>query len=111
MDTSDDLTTKKKTRSFVSFFMDKKQSDTDKDESRSTYYQKQWQTNTYNNPQIQIKSNSSGYLQMLDELINENNSCFGFSILHITSKSCLYMSIILYLGICLIISLVAIFKK
>lgn len=50
-------------------------------------------------------------LQLLDELIKHNNACFGFSLVHVPSKSCLYLSIFSFLGICLIISLAAMFKS
>jgi hypothetical protein len=140
MSTTNDPTissNKKKTRSLVSFFVDKQKNDSiypihpsiDVDLSRQkqdptlNYYReqsiipKQWRTTQsipstiYNDPQIQFKNHSYGYLQLLDELINENNSCFGFSLSNITSKYCLYMTIIIFLGICLIISLPAVLKK
>ncbi len=157
---SNEYNAKKKTRSLVSFFLDKQKnstqqiSDTNKNiksikndsiflthpsididlsqqkqDPTLTYYREQsiipkhWRTTqsipyqnlkspTYHNGQIKVKDNSIfDHLQLFDELINENNSCFGFSLLHITSKYCLYMTIIIFLGICLIISLTAIFKK
>jgi hypothetical protein len=75
-------------------------------------------SSAYRDTQIQLKNNQdldenkySPALQFLDEIINENSLCFGFSLSHITSKYCLYMSIITFLGICIIISLTAILKK
>jgi hypothetical protein len=132
---------KKKSRSLVSFFFDKQKIfdtneniksiknnfDVDLSQQKQdptliydrgqSIIPKQWRTTqsipspTYNNAQIQFKNHSYEYLQLFDELINENNSCFGFSLSNITSKYCLYMTIIIFLGICLIISLTAIFKK
>jgi hypothetical protein len=156
---------KKKSRSLVSFFLDKQRNSTQqivdtnlnrktikddltgqthpsvdidwsqyKRDPTLTYYQghstvpKQWRTTqtmhysnikspTYYDTQLKTKDNLdfnnhfNGYLQLFDQLINENNSCFGFSLVHITSKYCLYMTIIIFLGICLIISLTAVFKK
>ncbi len=71
---------------------------------------------TYYDTQTKAPQNSmyhqhaDGYLELFDELINQNNACFGFSLSHIPSKYCLYMTIITFLGICLIISLIAILK-
>jgi len=159
MKSSNEDNPKKKSRSLVSFFVDKQRNSTQqifdtnlnrktmkddfivqtqpsvdidisqhKRDPTLTYYpgqSKQWRTKhypnvkspTYHDTQFQMKDNLelpkhfNGYLQLFDELINENNSCFGFSLFHITSKYCLYMTIIIFLGICLIISLTAVFKK
>ncbi|CAF0744209.1 unnamed protein product [Rotaria sp. Silwood1] len=58
-----------------------------------------------------IDYHSYGYIQFFNKIINENNSCFGFSLSYITSKYAIYMIIIIFLGICLVISLMIIFKK
>ena len=50
------------------------------------------------------------HLQYLDQLIHEQHTCLGFSIAYFPSKSCLYFTIIAFLGICLIISFANIFK-
>ncbi|CAF2407310.1 unnamed protein product [Rotaria sp. Silwood2] len=69
------------------------------------------------NRRITFKHNSNidyhsyEYIQFFDKIINENNTCFGFSISHITSKYGLYIIILIFLGICLLISLMVIFKK
>jgi hypothetical protein len=137
---SDDDNNKKKTRSLVSFFLDHPKTDaqqisdqTIKDnsvfqnpsndinlrDSALIYHpgSKQWSTTQYSNIKspaqlrIQPDNHFHDYLQLFDELITENTSCFGFSLSQISSKHCLYMSIIIFLGICLIISFTALLKK
>lgn len=57
------------------------------------------------------KNLDSHSYRYLTEIINENNSCFGFSVSHIKSKYCLYLLSMSFLTIVLIISLIVIFKK
>ena len=126
--TSSDVPDKtKKNRSLVSFFIDKQQI-SDRHLNRITVeddsvlqtrqptssidlsQQKRdpnFKSSMYRNTQMNLDE----YLQLFDEIINSNNSCFGFSLSQIPSKYCLYMSIIIFLGICLIISLTAILKR
>jgi hypothetical protein len=129
MNISNDSTSslnKKKSRSLVSFFFDKQKNSTrqifdtnehpsidmDLSQQKQTYYRGQSiPYPTYHDAQIQFKHHSYEYLQLFDEFVSENNSCFGFSLSSITSKYCLYMTIIIFLGICLIISLTAILRK
>ena len=111
---SNDDNKKKKTRSLVSFFIDNDNShrpnssvDIDLRDPTLIYHPEQ----SIRRPNFKPPTQFSNYLELLDELISNNPSCFGFSLSQISSKYCLYITIIIFLGICLIISLTAILKK
>jgi hypothetical protein len=111
MSTSNDDNKKKKTRSLVSFFID---NDNSHRPNSSVDIDLRDPTLIYHPEQSTRRPNfkpPTHYLELLDELINNNPSCFGFSLSQISSKYCLYITIIIFLVICLIISLIAILKK